>query len=73
MKAIEFTTRLKNNVIEIPDNMKSELRFTDQNDVRVIILISDENNRKDILYRTLARDQFLKGYDDADAIYDNTQ
>lgn len=72
MKAIEFTTRLKNNVIEIPENMKSELRFTDENDVRVIVLINDENNKEDTIYRTLTRDQFFKGYDDADAIYDNS-
>jgi hypothetical protein len=37
--------------------------------LRVIILIDEKENEKD--WKTVTADQFLKGYSDADAIYNN--
>ena len=41
MRAIEFKTIIKNNRIEIPLDIQSELQFKDKANVRVMILYDD--------------------------------
>lgn len=69
MKALEFTSKVKNNLIEIPTNVQAELQQA--KDIKVIILY-DEPEKQDIdVFENLAQEQFLKGYSDTDSIYDN--
>jgi len=70
MKAIEFKSKIKNNSILIPLKIQSELNNTDTN-IRVIVLIDDENKNDEILFKEIAKQQFLNGYADSDSIYDN--
>ncbi|WP_425393040.1 hypothetical protein [Ekhidna sp.] len=64
MKAIEFKSSIKNKKITIPKNVDEEL-LTDR-DVKVIILFEEANDSFD----ELTVSQFLTGYDEVDAIYD---
>jgi hypothetical protein len=69
MKAVEFKTRIKNQQILIPSEMQSRLK-TDK-DVRVIVLIDEPDVYDDLTFQQTAQEQFLKGYSDSDAVYDN--
>lgn len=73
MKALEFKTKIKNNKISIPSGMQSELNASQDNDVRVIVLIDDSELHDDLVFRKEAKSQFLKGYADSDAIYDGNR
>jgi len=66
MKAIEFNTTVENNSIVLPQNQVDEI---EGKRVKVVILYaeSDETNE----FNQLATEQFLKGYADEDAAYDN--
>ncbi len=72
MKAVEFNTALKGNQIQIPDEAQSDLKYSQNKPIRVIVLIeeSDNANGSDD-FRQLAKDQFLKGYAESDSIYDD--
>jgi hypothetical protein len=70
MRALEFETRIKNNKIQIPDRIQSELK-QDKN-VRVIVLFEDSENYDDQEFRQQATGEFLKGYSESDSIYDQT-
>lgn len=69
MKAVEFSTRIKNHQILIPSEMQAWLK-TDK-DVRVIVLIDEPCDYKDITFQQTAQEQFLKGYSASDEVYDN--
>jgi len=71
MRALEFKTRIKNNQIQIPAGVQSQLRANKDKDVRVIVLIDDSDNFDDLAFQKTTTAQFLKGYDDSDSIYDN--
>jgi hypothetical protein len=71
MKAIEFKSKIKNNQIQIPKKVQSELKANKDKDVRVILLIDDTEIYDNIVFQESARDQFLKGYADSDSVYDN--
>ena len=69
MKAIEFTTRLADEKhIDIPLNFQKEVQRNKK--VRVLILVDDEN-ADETTWKLIAQQQFLKGYSEADSIYDN--
>ncbi len=72
MKAVEFNTALKDNQIRTPDEAQSELKYSQNKSIRVIVLIeeSDDTNGGDA-FRQLAKEQFLKGYDASDSVYDD--
>jgi len=63
MKAIEFKSSIKNKKITIPKNIDENM-FTDR-DVKVIILFEEKSDS----FKELTASQFLAGYDDVDAIY----
>lgn len=69
MKALEFSTQIANNAIEIPDNIKVELKDKIKK-VRVILLIEDEPEDEKS-WKKVTTKQFLEGYSEDDSIYDN--
>jgi hypothetical protein len=71
MRALEFKTKIRDNHILIPAKMKLELKSTQGKDVRVIILVDDSGVYDDLIFQQATQNQFLKGYADADAVYDN--
>jgi hypothetical protein len=71
MRAIEFKTKIKNNQIQIPIKIQSELKSDQDKDIRVIVLVDDSEVYDNLLFQESASSQFLKGYADSDSIYDN--
>jgi hypothetical protein len=69
MKAVEFKTRMKNKLIRVPENIASEL--SEDEEVRVIMLLEEITNQEKNSFMTLAKEQFLAGYSDSDSVYDN--
>lgn len=70
MRALEFKTKIRNNQIQIPVSMQSELQ-TKKGDIRVIVLIDDSINDDELVFQDTASTRFLKGYSESDSIYDN--
>lgn len=67
MKAVEFEARVNpDHMLPIPSSLAAELP-TGQT-VRVLVLLPDSSEDAD--WNRLATEQFLKGYADSDAIYD---
>lgn len=52
MRAIEFKTIIKNNRIEIPLDIQSELQFKDKANVRVMILYDDSVDPDEKIYES---------------------
>lgn len=71
MRALEFKSKIKNNKISIPAKIQSELKINDDKNVRVIVLVDDADVEEDLIFQKTTQHQFLKGYADADSIYDN--
>lgn len=68
MKAYEFPTKMdQDGRIEVPDGLKSVLPA--DGTVRVILLV-DETTDAQTEWNQLSAEQFLAGYGEADAIYD---
>ncbi len=66
MKTLEFKTKIKRDrKITLPDKFNSE--FENERDARVIILLDDDEKKE---WQKVVYDNFLKGYSDADAVYD---
>lgn len=71
MRAVEFETEVIDNTITIPENFQVEMSLSKDKHVRVILMIDElELNEETEIKKALAN-QFLNGYDEADAIYDN--
>ncbi len=71
MRALEFKSKIKNNKIQIPLKIQSELNKSQDKDVRVIVLIDDLETDDDTIFKHSAESQFLNGYADSDSVYDN--
>jgi hypothetical protein len=69
MKALEFKSKIKNNQILIPLKIQSELKTN--KDIRVIVLFDDFEESNDSVFQEVTTKQFLQGYAESDAIYDN--
>lgn len=65
MKAIEFSTKLRNHKIDIPEKFHKEIG---EGDIRVILLI---NEKKEDEWQKVATEKFFSGYSEQDAIYDD--
>ena len=72
MRALEFKSKIKNNQIQIPIKIQSELRTNQDKDIRVIVFIDDPEVYDNLIFQESASMQFLKGYADSDAIYDKS-
>jgi len=71
MKAYEFQTRVtRDGKFEIPDTLFKKLLRAQV--VRLIVLISEpaDMKRDEQVWEHLTAEQFLTGYNDSDAIYD---
>jgi hypothetical protein len=68
MKALEFLGQIDaNNAIEVPPEVAAQLQRGQA--IRVIVLMPDTTDDMD--WSRLTMDQFLSGYSEGDAIYDN--
>lgn len=67
MKALEFEARVSpDQTLPIPSSIAAELPAGKT--VRVLVLLPDSSEDAD--WKRLTTEQFLKGYADSDAIYD---
>lgn len=71
MRALAFKSKIKNNQISIPARIQSELKDKQDKNVKVIVLIEDKDQSEDLGFKETTQRQFLEGYSDSDAIYDN--
>lgn len=67
MKAIEFKTDVSKGDIVIPKRLHSRLAHLKGRKVRVMLLFEEDDEQ---LLREVEAAQFLNGYADSDAIYD---
>jgi len=66
MKAYEYLAEiLPDGHLSIPENLMNKL--SGESKIRVMLLLEDE----DTLWNNFAMSQFIKGYHEKDAIYDN--
>lgn len=71
MKALEFSTTIKNNQIQIPKKIQSQFNPTlEKKKIKVIVLMNETDNNDDFNYKQVAKTHFLNGYADADDVYD---
>ena len=69
MIAYEFPTQISpEGTLELPNHLLE--RVPKDQAVRVIILISEPTEDENVAWSRLSAEQFLAGYTDADAIYD---
>ena len=67
MQAIEFSTKIESNrQIKVPHAFATMLK--DHQQVRIIILVEDDDEST---WQNGVAEQFLQGYAEEDAIYDN--
>ncbi len=73
MEALEFVTKIKDKQIVVPDNIQTVLANNKDKEIRVIVLIEENEsvNDNDFFIQKKVQEQFLKGYADTDSIYDN--
>ena len=68
MRAIEFTSKIRENKISLPRRMQPELLNRGNKSVRVVIFLEDADVYDDKAFRQMTKSQFLKGYANSDAI-----
>ncbi|HEY8780410.1 MAG TPA: hypothetical protein VIM16_02245 [Mucilaginibacter sp.] len=71
MRAVEFETELSDNTIKIPESFQLELSLSKDKHVRVIVLIDEFEKNEEAEFKNMLNNQFLKGYDEKDSVYDN--
>ena len=71
MKALEFKAKIKNNRILLPARLQSAVKLNNDKDVRVIVLMDEEESSDEALYQIQSSEHFLNGYAVSDSIYDN--
>ena len=68
MKALEFQTRINpDNTLTVPSELAEKVLR--EQPVRVILLVPEPDEDRE--WAALTADQFLKGYAESDAIYDD--
>ena len=70
MKAVEFTTQINNNLIQVPEEFNKEINLIKHKSVRVILLIDEQVAYEENRIKSFVQEQFLKAYAKSDAIYD---
>lgn len=69
MKALEFQARLnRNRTLTVPAEVARQI--PQEHYVRVILLVSEPDTEDDKDWARMTAEQFLKGYAEGDAIYD---
>jgi hypothetical protein len=68
MKTYEYYAEiLEDGHLSIPENIRDEVKAKAETKIKVILMFDDEEKAWD----AITMSQFLKGYSDKDAIYDN--
>ncbi|HLF63820.1 MAG TPA: hypothetical protein VI603_08705 [Saprospiraceae bacterium] len=67
MKALEFKTRITENVIKVPSDIQAEIESSGGDELRVIVLFEDDDKE---IWSQLSSMQFLDGYSVDDYKYD---
>lgn len=67
MKAIEFTSQVRNNNIQVPQHLSSKL--SESKKLRIIVLY-EEDDPEEADFQNLSQEQFIRGYSESDSIYD---
>jgi hypothetical protein len=70
MKAVEFTSQINNNLIQVPKEFENEIKSVLDKSVRVILLIDEQLTYEEDQMKSMVQEQFFKGYAKSDAIYD---
>jgi hypothetical protein len=70
IKALEFSTRVIDNQIQIPVKIESEIKLYKNKNIRVIVLIEKPLIEEDDSFKFLAQEQFFNGYSASDLTYD---
>jgi len=70
MKALEFSSKVINNQIQIPSRFEPLFKINESNNIRVIVLIEEPLFIEDDSFKTMAQEQFFEGYSSEDSIYD---
>lgn len=71
MTALEFWARLNpDGTLPVPGDVAAHIQS--ERPVRVIVVLNDSSD-EDRTWTQLTTDQFLNGYDDGDALYDDIQ
>lgn len=71
MEALEFKSKIQKGKVQIPKHIKNQLSYNENKNVRVILLIEDEELVEDKAFQNLASEKFFEGYAKSDEIYDN--
>jgi hypothetical protein len=71
MRAYEFPTKITSEGnLQLPDALQRQL--PNDQEIRVIILVPESTDTaEDANWERLTAEQFLAGYDETDAVYDN--
>jgi len=70
MRAVEFKSKIIDNMILIPRKVRDELIAEQGKNVRIFVFINDNDVYEEKAYRQMTKVQFLKGYADSDSVYD---
>jgi hypothetical protein len=69
MKVLAFQAQLSpDHTLAVPANVAQEIQA--EQSVHVVLLLPEEENGGDQSWASLSAEQFLAGYSDSDAIYD---
>jgi len=71
MKAIEFSTKIIDNQILIPQNYKPFIYSNEDKYIRVIVLVEESDEYEESAFLAMAREEFFNGYSESDSIYDS--
>ncbi len=70
MTALEFQASLKeDDTLQVPAEVASQLR--NAGEVRVVVLLPENEQKEDQDWRRLGMERFLQGYAESDSIYDD--
>lgn len=70
MKAVEFTSQINNNLIQVPKEFEKEIKSVMNKSIRVILLIDEQVVYEENQIKSMVREEFFKGYAKSDTIYD---
>lgn len=71
MKAIEFESKINGTSLQFPESILPDLKPMLNRKVRVIVLFDEATEyQNEAEFKTLAAEEFVKGYSKVDEIYD---
>lgn len=70
MKALEFSSKVINNQIQIPSSFEPDFNFIESKNIRVIVLTEEPLFDEDNSFMNIAQEQFFQGYSASAVSYD---